>query len=237
MDRDNPVSRRTVVKLTGIAATTGLVAGCAGPDDGGTDGEVPSDGVDGNDTTDDDPMGNGEAGGDETGGGDDNETGASEDNETEDGNETGDDNESEGGDTGEWEGVDEVVFDGYTDGWEGVSPSPIEGEQNPTIVLFEGQEYDISWGNADGDPHNIEFWDDNEEVVEDYETEILDEEGEGQTLTIEATDEIAEYVCEVHVGTMRGDVQIESGDGGDGDDETGGDGNETDDNETDGDDN
>ncbi|WP_435551061.1 plastocyanin/azurin family copper-binding protein [Natrinema sp. CGMCC1.2065] len=35
MARDNPVSRRTALKVTGAAATTALLAGCSGGDDSG----------------------------------------------------------------------------------------------------------------------------------------------------------------------------------------------------------
>ncbi|MFC7237563.1 plastocyanin/azurin family copper-binding protein [Saliphagus sp. GCM10025317] len=193
MERDNSVSRRRVLSAAGAGVTLALLAGCT---EGGGPGE--------NNTT----------GGDNetTGGGDENETGAGgTDNETEAGNETGDDNETAAGGSSEWEGVDEIVLDGVTEGWEGVEPAPIEGETNPTLILTEGQEYDITWENADGQPHNIVIWDDNDEVVEDYQTEIIEEEGETQTLTLQATSEMTQYVCEVHIGTMIGEIQVESG--------------------------
>ncbi|WP_255169453.1 plastocyanin/azurin family copper-binding protein [Natrononativus amylolyticus] len=133
-----------------------------------------------------------------------------EDEDEPDDDEDDEDDENGAADLEEWEDVDEIVLDGYTPGWEGVEPSVIEGEENPTLVLFEGQEYDITWENMDGEPHNIEIWDDDGEIVDDYETETIEEEGETQTLTIEASEEMAEYVCVVHPGTMIGDVQIET---------------------------
>lgn len=42
MTRDNPVSRRTALKLTGAAASTALVAGCSGGSDDGGNGESES---------------------------------------------------------------------------------------------------------------------------------------------------------------------------------------------------
>ncbi len=103
------------------------------------------------------------------------------------------------------------MLDGFTAGWEGIEPAPIEGETNPTLVLTEGVEYDLVWENADGQPHNIEIHDGDGEVVGDYSTEIVEAEGERQTLTIEATAEMAEYVCVVHPTTMVGPIEIDSG--------------------------
>lgn len=228
MTRDE-FSRRRIVALAGGTAATALLAGCGGPAD---ENDTEDDGVgDDNETGDEDDAA--ADGDDETDDG--NETDG-EDNETDEGNETdGEDNETEdgdaaAGDVGEWEDVDEIVLDGYTEAWEGVEPSPIEGEQNPTLVLFEGESYDITWTNADGQPHNVEIWDDSEEIVDDYSTEIIDEEGEEQTLTIdEVTAEMVEYVCQVHPTTMIGDVQVESGDGAGGDGED----NDSEENESD----
>ncbi|ELY29235.1 hypothetical protein C500_10975 [Natrialba magadii ATCC 43099] len=159
MSRDNPLSRRTALKLTGAAAATALVAGCS------------------DDDTDDE---NGAANGDEN----------------------GDDIDVEA-----WEDVDTIELDGLTAGWEGVAPDMIADEQNPTIVLFEGQEYDFTWYNQDSGTHNIVIWDENEEVVEDYQTdEVNDDE---QTLSgVVATEEMAYYRCDPH-NQMQGEIQVE----------------------------
>lgn len=127
-----------------------------------------------------------------------------------------------GGDTSQWEGVSEIELGGETSGWQGQAPSPIEGEDNPTLVLFEGQQYTVTWENLDGAEHNIELRNENGEVVDDYSTELMGEEGETQSLEFEATSEMAQYVCQPHQSTMQGDIQIESGDGGGGGNETGG---------------
>ena len=202
MTNDTAFSRRRILRIAGVTASTAVLAGCA--DEGPAEEEEPADDTEPADETDDEEEAEDEEAEDET---DDDEM---DDDETDD-DETDDDAAA---DVEEWEDVDEIVLDGYTPGWEGVEPEAIEGEENPTLVLFEGQEYDITWENMDGEPHNIEIWDEDEEVVDDYQTEIIEEEGETQTLTIdEVTDEMAQYVCEVHIGTMIGDIQVETENG------------------------
>ena len=117
----------------------------------------------------------------------------------------GDDNGDEV-DESEWEDVDTIELDAYTAGWEGLSPSPIDGETNPTIVLFEGEEYDFTWYNQDGAGHNIEIWDENEEIVGDYVTDIVTD--DEQTLEgVVASEEMAYYRCDPHAG-MQGNIEI-----------------------------
>lgn len=100
----------------------------------------------------------------------------------------------------------EIQLDGATSGWIGVTPASIEGETNPTLELEPGTTYTVVWENADGAPHNFVIeTDDGENLVE---TEIIEEEGETQTVEFEATEEMAEYYCEVHPNSMRGDVRI-----------------------------
>jgi len=106
-----------------------------------------------------------------------------------------------------WEGVTEIYLEGETQNWIGVEPEPIAGEANPTLVLTEGEEYEITWENADGNIHNIELRDSGGDALE--ETENMDEQGETQTLTFEATSEMVEYVCGPHETTMIGDIEIQ----------------------------
>lgn len=186
MTREGPLSRRRILQIAGVTVSTATLAGCADGGEGpGEDNETGDEPADGNETAPTD-----------------------EENETEDENETepaGEDNETgddAAADVEEWQDVDEIVLEGFTENWLGVEPAPIDGEENPTLVFFEGQEYDITWENMDGEPHNIEIWDGDEEIVDDYQTEIIEEEGEEQTLTIEASEEMAQYVCEVHPTTM-----------------------------------
>jgi len=96
MARDNPVSRRTALKLTGAAASTALVAGCSG--------------------------GNGDGNGNGNGNGD--GSGAVE------------------------ISPDETITLKATSSKQvgGKSPSGIEGQENPTLALQEGETYEIGWG-------------------------------------------------------------------------------------------
>lgn len=103
----------------------------------------------------------------------------------------------------------EVVFDGYTQHWEGISPAAIEGEENPTLILEEGAEYTFEWINADNVMHDLQFRDAGGDVVNDFETDPVQEEGESATLEVTADSAIVEYVCSYHVGTQSGDIVIE----------------------------
>ena len=94
--------------------------------------------------------------------------GGSEDDSNSDGTDYSDSN---GDDTGEaepngdddagtdddWTDVDEFAFEGRIQAWTGIEPDVIDGEDNPTITLTEGNEYDFRWGNADGVTHNMEI--------------------------------------------------------------------------------
>ncbi|ELZ24559.1 blue (type 1) copper domain-containing protein [Haloterrigena salina JCM 13891] len=122
-----------------------------------------------------------------------------------------------------------VEFSGQTTEWEGLAPSQIEGESNPTLILQEGEDYTIGWTEGDGSDHNIEIWDENGEIVNDLSTEIVSEPDEAQMLDLTASSEMAQYVCQPHSSQMVGDLQIEGG-GGNGGNET--EGNETGSNET-----
>ena len=117
-----------------------------------------------------------------------------------------DDDEAEGI---EIEPGTDIEFDAQTPGWVGTAPEEIEGEENPTLVLEEGEEYTIGWPEeGDGAQHNIEIRDEDGEVVDDYATEIVEEPGDDQVLEFTASEEMAQYVCEPHEGTMVGDFEI-----------------------------
>lgn len=95
---------------------------------------------------------------------------------------------------------------GETSGWQGMAPEDIEGETNPTLDLEAGTTYEITWENLDGQAHNIVIVDDSGEDLE--RTELMSEQGETQTLEFEASSEMAEYYCEPHAATMRGEISI-----------------------------
>ncbi|RKD93806.1 hypothetical protein [Halopiger aswanensis] len=107
-----------------------------------------------------------------------------------------------------WRDVTELRFDGYVGGWLGLEPAPIELVENPTLVLVEGREYELTWTNQDGIHHNIAFWDENREVVEDYSTPGNETLGERETLAFEATPEMDTYRCEYQPVGQLGDVQL-----------------------------
>ncbi|MFP8955548.1 plastocyanin/azurin family copper-binding protein [Natrialbaceae archaeon A-CW3] len=116
----------------------------------------------------------------------------------------GNGDDDDGGDPAEWEAVSEIELDGQVEQWTGVSPDPIDGVENPTLVLFAGNEYELTWYNQDGQEHNIAFVDDGDDVI--AETEWTDD--DEQSLTFEATEEMVEYHCEPHQTSMVGDVEV-----------------------------
>ncbi|GAB7020382.1 PQQ-dependent sugar dehydrogenase [Halostagnicola bangensis] len=102
--------------------------------------------------------------------------------------------------------AEQIVLLGPTPGWIGVEPDEIEDEENPTLELEAGQTYEVTWENSDGLPHNFAILSaDGEQLVR---SEITEETGEVQTVEFEATEEMAEYYCEMHPDTMRGDLVI-----------------------------
>ena len=107
-----------------------------------------------------------------------------------------------------WRDVETLRFDGYVGGWLGLEPSAIERIENPTLVLVEGREYEVTWENQDGIHHNFAFWDENREVVEDYSTDGTDVVGERETLAFEATPEMDTYRCEYQPVRQKGSVEI-----------------------------
>ncbi|WP_276254584.1 PQQ-dependent sugar dehydrogenase [Halomontanus rarus] len=99
-----------------------------------------------------------------------------------------------------------IELGGDTPGWQGRAPAEIEGEVNPTLEFEAGQTYTVEWENVDGLPHNFAILDGaGSQLVR---SEVIEGEGETQTVEFEATAEMAEYYCEVHPDTMRGDVEV-----------------------------
>ncbi len=107
-----------------------------------------------------------------------------------------------------WREVETIRFDGWVGGWVGVEPDAIDRVENPTLVLVEGREYELTWENMDGVHHNVAFWDADREVVRDYATEGNEAEGKTETLVFEATPEMATYRCEYQQEGQVGDVEI-----------------------------
>lgn len=191
-------SRRKALKLFGGAASTAFIAGCTSPnaDDNESDGGSGDNSSDGNSGTE---SGDGNSS-----------------NESGDGNssnESGDGNSSDGSgdsvDPAQWEDVETIRFQSSGTTWTGAEPEMIADQENPTIVLHEGNEYEFIYENADAGYHNLELWDEDGNIVNEYSTEIVGEMGAERTLTVEATSEIATYVCNPHSSSMKGEVRIE----------------------------
>ncbi|ELY75744.1 blue copper domain protein [Natrinema pellirubrum DSM 15624] len=92
----------------------------------------------------------------------------------------------------------QIEFDGQTSGWVGIAPDSIADEENPTLILQEGETYEIGWTTGDGAEHNIAIYDENDEVVDDLATDRVTEPGDDQWLEFEASSEMVTYICEVH---------------------------------------
>lgn len=185
MRRPDSIARRRALALTGSITATALAAGCLGDDETAAD--------DG-----------------ETAGGDGNASGDGDDGDTER-DETGEDDESPSSDADgdAWTDVEEIRLSATASRFEGVEPEFIEGEENPTLVLTEGEEYVITWENADGKSHNLELWDEDETVVDEHSTEVMGEKNETRSLEFEATAAMTEYICRIHVDWgKRGDLEI-----------------------------
>lgn len=103
----------------------------------------------------------------------------------------------------------QIEFNGSTGGWIGIGPDEIDGEENPTISLQEGESYEIGWTEGDGGEHNIAIRNEDGDVIDDLSTSLTSDPDDDQWLEIEATDEMADYVCEPHLGTMVGDIEVQ----------------------------
>lgn len=102
---------------------------------------------------------------------------------------------------------------GRRDGWEGVSPSKIEGVTNPTLDMVADERFEVVWENGDGIPHNFSI--ENEHGQTQVSTDLMGTEGETQSVTFTATSSFTEYFCQPHPQDMRGSVRIvDSLDGG-----------------------
>ena len=101
----------------------------------------------------------------------------------------------------------EIELGGQISGWVGQSPDSIADERNPTLRLVEGETYKLTWENRDGAGHNfsIETEAGDEQFVS---TEILASAGETQTVEFTAEEGMAEYYCEPHPSTMRGEIEL-----------------------------
>ncbi|UPV74459.1 hypothetical protein M0R89_18250 [Halorussus limi] len=103
----------------------------------------------------------------------------------------------------------DFVLGGRVGGWRGISPDSIDGETNPTLNLQPGTEYTLVWKNLDGAPHNFAIVGEQGSTL--LSTEVISEQGATQTVEFTAESAMAEYLCEVHPISMRGDIAFPSG--------------------------
>ena len=108
----------------------------------------------------------------------------------------------------DWEDVEAIKVNGLTSGWIGVEPEVIEGVRNPPILLSEGTDYEFTWENRDGATHNLAIRDEAGSLIENYDTGFLRERGDIATLSIEASPEMHQYVCDPHPRSMIGYFRI-----------------------------
>lgn len=99
-----------------------------------------------------------------------------------------------------------IVLGGRTSGWRGRAPVSIEGTTNPELPFVPGQDYRVRWTNVDGQPHNFVVL--NGEGNALVATDIISSQGAVQEVTFTASEDMAEYYCEVHPNSMRGNVRL-----------------------------
>ncbi len=184
MTESDRLRRRRLLRSAGVAVAGAAVAGCLDQHSAGDGGD------------DDDSNDDKSAADDPDDDGTDGENGSADD--------SNDDDSPVAIDPGA-----RIEFYGDSLGWEGVEPAAIEGLQNPTLVLEAGETYEIGWHDGDIAQHNIELWDADDALVEDYQTRVVAEPETPQFLEIEATEEMAYYVCEPHDAAMRGEIVVE----------------------------
>ncbi|MFC4439489.1 MULTISPECIES: hypothetical protein [Natrialbaceae] len=178
MDQDDP-RRRRILRVAAVTVTgsTAAVAGCTDQEDAEDEPEA------------EEGTGNGQ------------EQDGEEPEEVEDDDGLG---EAEGAEQN-GEGGEQILLAADEDEvWIGEEPSEIEGEENPTLELVAGWQYEIGYVNRGGDSHNLALWADDEERDA---TDVNEE--EEQWLTVEASDDLTSYRCEVHPETMEGDIEVD----------------------------
>ncbi|OIB55403.1 hypothetical protein [Natrialba sp. SSL1] len=110
-----------------------------------------------------------------------------------------------------WADVSTIRLDAYVGGWVGVEPDHIDRVENPTLVLVEGQEYELTCENQDNVKHNLAIHDESGAVVGELSSPIVATPGETATLRFEARPEMVTYICEHQPVIQLGDIQVVDG--------------------------
>lgn len=102
--------------------------------------------------------------------------------------------------------VETIKLGGKIPGWQGQTPSAIQGTTNPTLSLEPGTTYRLMWVNLDGAEHEL--------IIEDGSgneitaTESASKKGVTRSVTFTATKKMAQYYCEYHPQSMRGNIDV-----------------------------
>ncbi|WP_330632976.1 PVC-type heme-binding CxxCH protein [Halocatena halophila] len=99
-----------------------------------------------------------------------------------------------------------IELDGLTGGWAATAPDVITDGTNPTLTLEDGAEYTVEWTNADGAPHDFAIQDASGTTI--TKTDINMEDGAVTPLTFTVSQEMDQYICTVHPGTMVGAIDV-----------------------------
>jgi hypothetical protein len=99
-----------------------------------------------------------------------------------------------------------IKLGGKIAGWQGRAPAAIQGETNPTLTLQSGRTYRLTWVNLDGAEHELIIEDTNGNEL--AATESASKKGATQTVTFQATKNMAQYYCEYHPQSMRGNIRF-----------------------------
>ncbi|MFP8953928.1 ThuA domain-containing protein [Natrialbaceae archaeon A-arb3/5] len=114
---------------------------------------------------------------------------------------------SDGGSTNDaFDPAETIELEGDVDGWTGVSPDEIAGEENPTLSLETGEEYTLVWENTDGRHHDFAIENEDGDIV--YQSDGISGSGETETVEFTVSNEMAEYLCTPHPQDMRGDLDL-----------------------------
>ncbi|WP_435181396.1 cupredoxin domain-containing protein [Halorussus sp. AFM4] len=99
-----------------------------------------------------------------------------------------------------------IILGGEVDGWYGLVPNAIEGEENPTLTLTSGTTYELTWINMDGAEHELLILDADGNII--TATESATKPGATRTMTFTASQKMARYKCEYHPKRMRGEILL-----------------------------
>ena len=99
-----------------------------------------------------------------------------------------------------------IRFAAHSNAWVGVGPEGFSEQENPSLTLEEGQEYEILWENRDGNRHQFAIVDaDGEELAS---TEPAETHGRVRSMVITARSEMSRYRCLFHTDAEEGEIEI-----------------------------